>query len=229
MKRLILFDIDETMLHSAGVGRRALEAALTESCGRHINMDGLSLSGKTDPQIIREALIHNGHDHDDLDQLLLKTFEVYLPRLEREVAKSREMTVHGGVIELLEELATASWANLGLLTGNIEPGARIKLQPFSLNRFFPMGAYGSDSHDRMQLPAIAHKRAIDHFEQDFTPADIVIIGDAVNDVLCAKGYGARSIAVATGRTPKSDLEALSPDHLFDTLCETAKLVAAIGS
>lgn len=228
MKRLILFDIDETMLHSAGVGRRALEAALTESCGRHINMDGMSLSGKTDPQICREALSVHGFAVEEVDALLPRTFEVYLPRLEREVAKSRDMTVHGGVVQLLQALAKTSWASLGLLTGNIEPGARIKLQPFSLNQFFPMGAYGSDSHDRMALPAIAHKRAVEHFEQDFTPTDIVIIGDAVNDVLCAKGYGARSIAVATGRTTKSELEALNPDHLLDDLHDTASVVAAIA-
>jgi phosphoglycolate phosphatase-like HAD superfamily hydrolase len=228
VKRLILFDIDETVLHSAGVGRRALEAALAEASGRHINMDGLSLSGKTDPQICREALSVHGFEVHEVDALLPRTFEVYLPRLEREVAKSREMTVHSGVLELLEALASATWASLGLLTGNIEAGARIKLQPFSLNQFFPMGAFGSDSQDRMALPAIAHKRAVEHFEHDFTPEDIVIIGDAINDVLCAKGYGARAIAVATGRTTRDELAALSPDHLLDDLADTAKVVAVIA-
>lgn len=228
MKRLILFDIDETMLHSAGVGRRALEAALTEASGRPINMDGMTLSGKTDPQICREALAVHGFDHEQVDALLPLTYKAYLPRLEREVAKSRDMTVHGGVVELLAVLSKTDWASLGLLTGNIEPGARIKLRPFSLNEYFPMGAYGSDSHDRMCLPAIAHKRAIDHFTHQFAPEDIVIIGDAVNDVLCAKGYRARCIAVATGRTTKPELEALSPEHLFDDLGDTAKIVAAIA-
>lgn len=229
MKRLILFDIDETMLHSDGVGRRALEAALTEFSGKRISMDGMTLSGKTDPQICREALTAHDFTDDQVTAMLPELFVGYLPRLQREVAKSRDMTLHKGVIELLQELAVQPWARLGLLTGNIEPAARIKLEPFDINHYFGTGAYGSDSHDRMHLPAIAHKRANEHFQEDFTPDEMVIIGDAVNDVLCARGYGVKSIAVATGRTKKQDLENLDPHYVFDHLGDTAAVIAAISS
>jgi phosphoglycolate phosphatase len=227
MPKLVLFDIDETMVSSHGAGRRALERALSSVYERPISLEGHSLSGKTDPQICFEALADYGFETDSIVKMLDKVFAAYLPALQDEVTRSAEFKVHVGVVDLLEKLKTNNDACLGLLTGNIEPGAKVKLARFGLHSYFAMGAFGSDSHNRMELPAVAHKRGSEVFKREFEPSDLVIIGDARNDVLCAKGYGAKSIAVATGKTTKDTLAALEPDYLFDSLEHTASVVDAI--
>ncbi|MBX9721447.1 MAG: HAD hydrolase-like protein, partial [Candidatus Obscuribacterales bacterium] len=148
---------------------------------------------------------------------------------EREIEAADRYGMHSGVLELIQVLETHPECHLGLLTGNIEQGARIKLQPFNLNQYFVFGAFGSDSADRMDLPMFAHKRAEEVFGKEFAIDEIVIIGDAVNDVLCAKGYGVKSIITATGKTKKETLAELKPDYLFDSLSDTGKVMEAILS
>jgi phosphoglycolate phosphatase len=227
MPKLVLFDIDETMVSSHGAGRRALERALTVVFNRAISLNGLSLSGKTDPQICFEALAAYDFEKHTIVSCLEQIYASYLPALQDEVRQSKEFKLHAGVVELLEQLKVRDDAYLGLLTGNIELGAQVKLRKFGLDSYFAMGAFGSDSHDRMELPAVAHERAASLFKQNFKPEDLVIIGDARNDVLCAKGYGATSIAVATGKTTKETLQELKPDHLFDDLSQTPQVLSAI--
>lgn len=227
MHRLVLFDIDETMIHSSGVGRRALERALSQVFAQPISFNGHSLSGKTDPQIIGEVLSDHGIDAEQLHKLLPKIFDVYVEYLQQEVIRAQIHRVHDGVLSLLDALGSQSDIYLGLLTGNIERGARIKLEPLGLNKFFDFGAFGCDAANRMDLPAIAHRRAADRFKIEFEKRHIVIIGDARNDVLCAKGYGARAVAVCTGGTTRETLAELQPDHLFDNLSDTAAVMDAI--
>lgn len=225
--RLVLFDIDETMVSSHGAGRRALERAMSEAFDRPISLEGHSLSGKTDPQICIEALSAYGYEPSQVVEALERIFNRYLPALTDEVKQSQEFRIHSGVVELLDTLEKRDDVCLALLTGNIEPGARIKLERFGLHRYFGFGAFGSDAHDRMMLPAIACERGRRHCQFEFEPGDLVIIGDARNDVLCAKGFGARSIAVATGKTTRETLAALEPDYLFDSLSDTAAVLDAI--
>lgn len=227
MSRLVLFDIDETMIHSSGAGRRALERALFDVFKRKITFDGISLSGKTDPQIIGEVLHANGLSDEQCAELLDRIFERYLPYLEEEIGRAEEYRVHEGVVELLDVLRSNAGTFVGLLTGNIEKGARIKLQRFDLNRYFEFGAFGCDSANRMDLPAVAHQRATEIFGHAIERHEIVIIGDARNDVLCAKGYGAKALAVCTGRTTKDTLMQLEPHYIFDSLKDTAQVVDAI--
>jgi phosphoglycolate phosphatase-like HAD superfamily hydrolase len=227
VQRLVLFDIDETMVSSHGAGRRALEKAMTEVLKRPISCEGHSLSGKTDPQICFEVLSAHGVERDAVERLLPDIFEVYLPALVVEVDRSAEFKIHAGVVDLLERLQAHDEAYLGLLTGNIEPGARVKLGKFQLNDYFSFGAFGSDAHNRMDLPAVAHRRAQDIFKCSFAPEELVIIGDARNDVLCAQGYGAKAVAVCTGKTTKETLAELKPDHLFDSLEDTCRVLDAI--
>ena len=247
MTRLVLFDIDETMIHSSGAGRKALEKALFDEFGEPIKFDGITLSGKTDPQIISEVLQAHGLSADGIrnrsaiaaphpshcdkpcDELLDSIFEKYLPYLKQEVREASEYRLYEGVVDLLHALERREGTFIGLLTGNIELGARIKLERFDLNRYFEFGAFGCDSANRMDLPAFAHKRALEKFGAPIAKHEIVIIGDARNDVLCAKGYGAKSLAVATGRTSKETLAELDPDYLFDSLKNTAQVVDAIFS
>lgn len=227
MKRLILFDIDETILKSDGAGRRAISRALREIFGKDFQMDHVSMSGKTDPQILHEILNHAGMDRQEIENSLESIYAIYIELLREEIDNAKFFRLHEGVVELLESLSNNDKTFLGLLTGNIEKGARLKLSRFELNDYFPIGAYGCDSADRMQLPAVAVNRAVSHFNRNFQADETVIIGDSIYDVLCAKQYGARSIAVNTGLTSKEQLEAQSPDYLFASLKDTNAVMDAI--
>ncbi|MGD9681690.1 MAG: HAD family hydrolase [Candidatus Obscuribacterales bacterium] len=227
MPRLVLFDIDETMISSDGAGRRAIGKALARMFGVEPGSINISMSGKTDPQILREILQAAGMEKDEIDSRLDEILAIYISLLQHEIENSGHYIIHSGVPEILDELHRHSDAHLGLLTGNIEIGARMKLNRFDLNGFFPIGAYGSDSANRMDLPEIASGRGSKHYQIDFRPEEVVIIGDSIYDVLCAKGYGARSIAVNTGVTSLKALEQQEPDHLFATLGDTARVLEAI--
>ena len=229
MRRLVLFDIDETMVKSDGVGRRALTSALETVLGRPVQSAGVVLSGKTDPQICQEILTASGVNLAELDPILSRVFETYLPILQREIERATVYHLHAGVTALIQALLSIDGVYLGLLTGNIERGARIKLEPFNLNGFFPIGAFGSDSADRLDLPSIARARATRYFKGEFAPAEIVVIGDSTNDVRCAQGYGCTSLAVNSGRTTWAELRELEPDFLFSSLTNTQEVVAAILS
>jgi phosphoglycolate phosphatase len=232
LERLVLFDIDETITASDGAGRRAIGRALADTYGIDASKITLSMSGKTDPQILSEIFKAVEKSDVEITDMLNKKeemFEIYLGLLEQEIKNAKYFIVHEGVVELLDNLSDHQNGYLGLLTGNIERGARMKLEQFGLNRYFPLGAYGSDHANRMELPDIATKRARDHFKIDFKPEQVVIIGDSIYDVLCAKGYGAKSIAVNTGKTSKEELVAQKPDYLFDNLSDTKGVMDAIFS
>ncbi|MBX3154044.1 HAD hydrolase-like protein [Candidatus Obscuribacterales bacterium] len=227
MNRLVLFDIDETMISSDGAGRRAIGRALCDIFGIDTSKMTLRMSGKTDPQILSEILKLADKMEDDFEHLKEEMFRVYLTLLQEEINNAGYYIVHPGVYEILDALHAHETGYLGLLTGNIEDGARLKLNRFDLNKYFPLGAYGSDSANRNDLPHIATERARKHFNVEFKPEQVVIIGDSIYDVLCAKGYGARSIAVNTGATPKADLVEQNPDFLFDNLSDTKAVLDAI--
>ena len=159
MKRLVLFDIDETMLHSDGVGRRAMEAALKQVFDHRLDAGSHNMSGKTDPQICFELLSQLGFSREEVSEKLPFAFKIYVEFLEQEIENADRFGLHAGVVELIKELEKRDDCHLGLLTGNIEAGARLKLAPFDLNSYFVFGAFGCDSADRMDLPLFAHRRA----------------------------------------------------------------------
>lgn len=227
MTRLVLFDIDETMISSDGAGSRAIGRALCDTFGIDTSNITISMSGKTDPQILSEIFKIANVVEAEMEHLKEEMFKVYLNLLKEEIGNASYYIVHDGVYELLDALEGHDRGYLGLLTGNIEQGARMKLERFNLNKYFPLGAYGSDSANRMELPAIATTRANAHYNLRFSPHEVVIIGDSIYDVLCAKGYGAKSIAVNTGKTSRADLEEQKPDFLFDSLADTNALLNAI--
>lgn len=227
MTRLILFDIDETILHSDGVGRRAMQGALRKVFSHAVDAAGHNMSGKTDPQICFELLRQHGYEDNVIEQRLPEVFNEYISLLEHEIGRAQAYRLHNGVTALIDKLSKDPNCRLALLTGNIETGARMKLNPFDLNKHFATGAYGSDAANRNHLPAIAHRRALDTFSISFKKEDIVIIGDAVNDVLCAQAYDVTSIVTCTGRTKKDELSALNPNFLFDSLEDTDAVYKAI--
>ena len=210
--RLVLFDVDGTLLSAGRAARESIVAALAEVLGWEGSSDGNDFSGKTDPQILRELVMESvgrARFEDALDSI----FDRYVEELSRRL-RPEAVVVKPGVPELLERLAGDPRVTLGLLTGNIERGARLKLEPAGLNRYFPFGAFGDDSADRYYLPAIAVERARERTGRSFGGPSVVIVGDSVHDVACGRSLGARAIAVATGPTPAANLQAERPDALF---------------
>ena len=228
MKRLILFDIDETMISSDGAGRKALARALHQLHAVPEAATRVLMSGKTDPQILTEILSTQAHiDPSQIQAAIPAIIELYLTFLDQEIEASQNYIIHAGVREILDHLIEDQRACLGLLTGNVEAGARKKLARFDLNKYFVIGAYGSDSADRLQLPPFAVARAKAHFRQDFDPQEVYIIGDSVNDIACARAFGARTIAVNTGKTSYEDLAAHKPEYLFASLADKQQVLSAL--
>ena len=226
--KLILFDIDGTLLLSLGAGRRALVAAMSEEIP-HIESAAskIRFDGKTDPQIVREMLSACGEpDHDTRIESIL---DRYIHCLRRELAKPGHRTdIMPGVLELLDRLETEESALLGLLTGNVAVGAGLKLESGSIRPDrFALGAYGSDHAIRSELPAIAAARAEPHFGRRPAGAEVVIIGDTPADVTCGAGIGARAIGVATGAYTTDDLEAAGAYAAFTDLSDEEGVWRAI--
>lgn len=226
-KRLVLFDIDETMISSDGAGRRALSRAFKEKHNIDSAFENHSMSGKTDPQIVLEIFESLGHERTWAQKQIDELLECYLGHLDEEIAGAGNYIMHEGVVALLDSLVNHQDCYIGLLTGNVERGARKKLARFNLNHYFAIGAYGCDSANRLDLPAFAVKRAREHFQADFAPRQVVIIGDSVNDIACAHGYGARALAVNTGKTSWQDLAEQKPHKLFKNLADTDAVLESI--
>lgn len=232
MMRLILFDIDGTLLWTNGAGRRAIGRALLDVAGVAGPIDEYRFDGKTDPQIVRELLTLAGHaaaaSADRIDAVCRR----YLELLTIELAKPEHATrVFPGVAALLRALEpheAAGRALVGLLTGNLEAGATLKLRSAGMDRArFAVGAFGSDSGRRSDLPAVAAERAACLVGRPFTGADMVIIGDTPDDVACGRPLGACAVAVATGFYDVAALRAAGATHVFEHLGDTAAVLEAL--
>ena len=219
-RKLILFDIDGTLLLSLGAGRRALVAAMSEDIpGIAAAAETIRFDGNTDPQIVQEMLLASGQPVDEarIEDILHR----YVDYLRRELSKPGHRTdIMPGVMELLDRLEGEEAALLGLLTGNVVAGAGLKLESGNIRPArFQLGAYGSDHATRAELPAIAAARAEPHFGRRPSGAEIVIIGDTPADVTCGNGVGARAIGVATGAYTTDDLTAAGAYAAFTDLSD----------
>lgn len=228
--RLVLFDIDGTLLSAGKVAResilRALETAYGWKAGpEHEDRGRYDFSGKTDPQIVRE-LVLDAVGRERFEAGLPGALRTYLEELERLITPETVLP-KPGISELLARLSAEPRVTLGLLTGNLEPGARLKLTPPGYNRYFPFGAFGSDSADRYELPAIAVERAFAHSGRRFSGKSVVVVGDSIHDVACGRALGVRAVAVATGITSLERLGAEKPDALFESFAETERALEAI--
>ena len=216
---------------SAGrVARDAILRSLKTSYGwdsspDHEDRGKFDFSGKTDPQIVRE-LVADDVGRERFESGLARALDLYLEELERQLAPGT-VVEKPGITPLLERLASDPRVTLGLLTGNLERGARLKLAPPGFNRYFPFGAFGSDSADRYQLPPVAVERALAHTGQRFEGKSIVIVGDSIHDVACGRSLGVRAVAVATGITSTEALAGERPDALFESFADTERAFAAI--
>lgn len=222
MRRLILFDIDGTLVQG-GPAKDAFVDAMTETYGTPGPLKRVSFAGKTDPQIARELLRGSGMADEEIDRGFERLWVRYLANLEALLPED-PVRVLPGVEELLHALAELDDVGVGLLTGNIQGGARLKLSSGGLWGHFSFGSYGSDHEERDELPAIAVRRARDLYG-DLVSADLaVVVGDTPRDVACGKAGGTRTVAVATGSFTVDDLAASGPDHLLPDLASTGDVV-----
>ncbi len=217
--RLILFDIDGTLIDSGGAGVQALDLAMKDLFSIENGFNGISMAGKTDTQIIKEGLIKHRISADGNVEVIVKA---YLKHLGEQINNDRKH-VKPGIYELLENLNRKREPGLGLLTGNLEQGARIKLEPFRLNGYFPAGAFGSDDEDRNNLLPIAVDRFEKLFQTRIKTENCIIVGDTPRDVECAHVYGAMCIGVATGPYSFEDLVKAGADYVFEDLSDNASL------
>jgi phosphoglycolate phosphatase-like HAD superfamily hydrolase len=215
---LILFDIDGTLISSGEAGTRSLNKAFFTLFGIKDAFRGISMAGKTDIQIMKEGL--KVHGIPVTEENLNAMVQSYLHFLEEEIENPWKKMMPG-VGDFLEYLRERAY-HLGLLTGNLEKGARIKLNPFGLNPYFPTGAFGSDHEDRNMLLPIALERFSNN-GVSFTPERCVIVGDTPRDVECAKVHGARCIGVCTGPYDADTLQKAGADLVVPTLTEIQSL------
>ncbi|MFH1117790.1 MAG: HAD family hydrolase [Pseudomonadota bacterium] len=226
MHKFILFDIDQTLIESGGGGLSAMTRAFEEITGIADGFNGISYGGKTDPQIIREALEAHGLSADD--NILKRLIEVYLRHFPAEMAIKRGR-VKPGVRKLVERIHQSGVLHLGLLTGNVEAGARIKLEHFGLYEYFLAGAFGSDGEDRNVLLPIAVRRFRQRTGIQVDHRDCIVVGDTPRDVECARAHGTPCIGTATGAYSQADLTMAGADLVVEDLTGTEAIIEWIAS
>lgn len=219
-RKLLLFDVDGTLILSRGRGRQAMVAAAEAEFGQPVHMEFKDFAGSTDRRIIAEMLAKNGIAVDDPESALTRVLARYLEELQPLMNSPDAVEILPGVKPLLETVSQNGEFVPALLTGNIERGARIKLEAAGLNSYFAFGAYGDDHADRNQLPGFALRRAENLCGESFPPENVWIIGDTPKDVECAKVNRLRSLAVATSAWSVADLMEHSPDAALPSFADT---------
>jgi phosphoglycolate phosphatase-like HAD superfamily hydrolase len=227
--RLLLFDIDHTLLRSGGAGFRVIDRLMEQRFRIRHATRGIVPDGKTDGLILREVLRARHVQIDDEDEAVRDLMALYEPMLADEMPSSPAVLLPG-VTDLLEALSATEGILLGLLTGNFEGGARVKLARFGLNRFFEFGAFGSDDDDRNRLPAVAVARARSHTGAAIELGrQVTVIGDTPRDVACALVNGCTAVGVATGGSSIDELREAGAHVVFPDLSETDTVVKILTS
>ena len=228
MPKLVLFDIDGTLVLTGGAGLRAMNRACEEIVGHPDALEGIPVSGRTDWIILQDTLARLGRE---LDSALFEQLrDRYVACLREEIHRPGK-GFNGalpGVADLLAALHPREEVFLGLLTGNFEEGARIKLERYDLWRYFRCGAFGDDSPDRNALVPVAVDRAAACGVSSLSASDVIVIGDTPHDVACAQAAGAIAVGVATGGFTAGELRACGAAIVFDTLQDTARVVEHLG-
>ncbi len=225
--RVLLFDVDGTLITARGAGRSALGRALEETFGRRGPIETYDIRGKTDPRIVRDLMLAAGDGEARIRALMPACLRAYAAALADAVGDGSRVETLPGVAELVRALGARGDLLLGLLTGNVETGALLKLGPTGLWPYFRVGAYGSDDPDRTRLPAIAAARVERLTGAPVSMAQLTIIGDTPLDVECARACGAVAVAVATGQHGFDELRACGPDLIFRDFGDVPAAVARL--
>jgi len=220
--RILLWDIDGTLIHSLrrGAFKDYTIPMLEEVFGTAGRLPEMIVSGMTDLQIVSEALKHEGFTHADIFERVDHLRESYMTAMRQATSNGEQFfEVLPGVRETLQAVHEHPRYRSALVTGNIEQAAYLKMELVGLSEFFDLpGAFGDESHDRRDLPALAYERIKKHLQLDLAKEQFIVIGDTPNDIDCAKHFGARALAVGTGRLyGKHDLLACNPDALLPDL------------
>lgn len=225
--KLICFDIDGTLIWTDGAGRRAIRRALVDVLGTAGPIDGFRFDGRTDGEIVWRLAEAAGIAVDVA--LVDRVLGRYVELLDGELrAPGHATRVYPGVPELLDALEERQDCVVGLVTGNVLSGARLKLGSAGLNfARFRVGAFGSDSHERRALPAIAQRRARETLGLEVPGRDVVLIGDTPADMRCGQGIGARAVGVGTAAYGVRELLEAGAAAAFEDLSETAKVMEAV--
>jgi len=227
MMKLVLFDIDGTLLTCGPQVRPLFASALVEVFGTAGEVDAFDFTGRTDPGIVLDLITGAGLPEPLVRERLPRMRSLYTERLERELDR-REMVLLPGVTEILERLSHREDVVTALLTGNWEPGANAKLSRFDLGRYFAFGAFGCDGVDRSELPPVALDRAERATGRRFRPEDVLVVGDSLHDISCAHAHGIPCLAVGTGRTPEEALRAAGADWVIGDLRQAPRAVPWLG-
>jgi phosphoglycolate phosphatase len=225
-RRLLLFDVDGTLIHKGGMGSAALRQAFADLHGLADPLAGVRLDGKTDPRICREVFDQHDLPWSDVAWQSLKAR--YVQRLEEEAAHRPCGQLCPGLPQLLEILSRREDCVLGLLTGNVARGAEIKLRTFGVWDYFEFGAFGCDRERRPELVEVALARAAKRRGQTFLPEHAVVIGDTPADIETGRVTGCASVAVATGRFSTAELAAHRPDWVLEDLSDLGRALQAFS-
>jgi phosphoglycolate phosphatase len=229
VRRLVLFDVDGTLVDAGGAGRAALRRAMVHVFGEAGPIDSYDFHGRTDPSIVRGLLRALGRDDPWIDARLAEVWPPYLESLDEELAaRDGRARTYPGVQELLGRLGGATGVTLGLVTGNLEQGALRKLAAAGVRTSFSVGGFGSDSEHRDDLPPVALSRAAER-GLSFDPEEVWVVGDTPEDIRCGRASGLRTLAVATGRHPADVLREHGADVVLADFSDAASVAAALLS
>ena len=225
--KLLLFDIDGTLLRSNGAGRRAMKKGLAPVLEtENVSIEGVDFGGRTDPQIIQDIIGINGVQETEIAATLPRAMDAYVHAFKQNFSDT-DVTALPSVVDLIKTLSTLDQLQLALLTGNVQETAYLKLKGIGVNEFFPFGAFGSDNADRYKLPDVALHRALEYNGVKYHGKDIVIIGDTKHDILCGRHLNVFTIAVSTGHYNVEDLRIHNPDVLLDDLSDISGFVELV--
>lgn len=224
---LLLFDIDGTLLLSGGAGNRALNRSIEQITGQCEGMTDVIPDGKTDYLIIEEAFRLNCSHLGLGEKEIRAVLEIYPRIMAEEVAASEKFRLMPGVPDILDACQTRGDCLLGVATGNLEEGARIKLSRGNLLEYFLFGGYGSDAIDRTEIVRKAIERGCAHAGKEVPPDSIFVIGDTPHDIFCARKLGVRSIGVAAARFNEHELREAQPDWVLPDLTDPARFFACL--